>query len=125
MLIKFVFRNSRYTDVDITVKGITIPAGTHVDVPVYGLHHDEEYWEDPWKYIPERFEDMSKIDPMVFQPFGAGPRNCIGMRLAIVEVKMAVAKILQKFELGMCEDTPVSRFNQKVSISENYISFII
>ena len=36
------------------MKGFTIPAGVHVDVPVYALHHDEDYWEDPWKFIPER-----------------------------------------------------------------------
>ena len=55
-----------------------------------------------------RFEDMSKIDPMVYQPFGAGPRNCIGMRFAILEVKMAMCKILLNFTLGSCDDTPVS-----------------
>ena len=53
-LLAFSYRNSRYTDVEITVKGITIPAGTHVDIPVQALHHDEEYWDDPWKFIPER-----------------------------------------------------------------------
>ena len=47
-------RNSRYAEAEVTVKGIRIPAGVHVDVPVYGLHHDEDYWEDPWKFIPER-----------------------------------------------------------------------
>ena len=36
------------------MKGITIPAGTHVDIPVYALHHSEEYWSDPWKFVPER-----------------------------------------------------------------------
>jgi len=53
-------------------------------------------------------EDMSKIDPMIFQPFGVGPRNCIGMRFALVEVKMAICKILLNFRLDTTEDTPVS-----------------
>ena len=57
-----------------------------------------------------RFEDMSKIDPMVYQPFGAGPRNCIGMRFAILEVKMAMCKVLLNFKLEPCVDTPVSMF---------------
>ena len=53
---------------------------------------------------------MSKIDPMVYQPFGAGPRNCIGMRFAILEVKMAMCKVLLNFKLEPCVDTPVSAF---------------
>ena len=51
---------------------------------------------------------MSKIDPMTFTPFGAGPRNCIAMRMALLEVKLACCKILQNFILEPCEDTPVS-----------------
>ena len=66
-----------------------------------------------------RFEDMSKIDPMVFQPFGVGPRSCIGMRFAILEVKMAMCKILYNFKLGMCEDTPVSQQSLKFYATEN------
>ena len=54
-----------------------------------------------------RFEDMSKIDPIVYQPFGAGPRICIGQRFAILEIKMAICKLLMNFELSTCEDTPV------------------
>jgi len=51
---------------------------------------------------------MSKIDSIIFQPFGVGPRNCIGMRFALMEVKMAVCKILQNFRLDVGDDTPVS-----------------
>lgn len=51
--------------------------------------------------------DMSKIDPMVYQPFGGGPRNCIGMRFALLEMKLAMAKILQHFSFAPASDTPV------------------
>ena len=54
-----------------------------------------------------RMEDMSKIDPLVFQPFGVGPRNCIGMRFALMEIKMAICKLLLTFQLDPAEDTPV------------------
>ena len=52
---------------------------------------------------------MSKIDPLVFQPFGAGPRICIGMRFALIAVKMAICKILLNFRLDAADDTPVSK----------------
>jgi len=52
--------------------------------------------------------DMSKIDPVIFQPFGVGPRNCIAMRFALLEVKYAFCKLLRNYKLELCEDTPVS-----------------
>jgi len=55
-----------------------------------------------------RMEDMSKIDPIIFQPFGVGPRSCIAMRFAQMEVKMAISKILLNFRLDVADDTPVS-----------------
>ena len=55
-----------------------------------------------------RMEDMSKIDPMTFTPFGTGPRSCIAKRLALLEIKLACCKILQNFILKPCENTPVS-----------------
>ena len=57
-----------------------------------GLHFDPKYWENPWKFDPERFsaENKGKIDSIVYQPFGAGPRyigekkfNGIGIRFVM------------------------------------------
>ncbi|XP_078491463.1 cytochrome P450 3A25-like [Ciona intestinalis] len=98
--------NLRYCERDITINGVTIPKGTSIDIPVYGMGRDEEFWEDPLVFKPERMLDMNEIDPMIFQPFGAGPRNCIGMRFALLEIKITFAKLLQKFHLDVCEDTP-------------------
>jgi len=52
-----------------------------------------------------RMEDMNDIDPLVYQPFGVAPRNCIGMRFAVMEIK--ICKILLSFRLDPAEDTPV------------------
>lgn len=40
-------------------------------------------------------------------PFGMGPHNCLGMRLALMEIKVAVVHILQKFRFVACEETQV------------------
>jgi len=58
-------------------------------------------------------EDMSKIDPIIFQPFGVGPRSCIAMRFAIMEAKVAICKILLNFRLDVADDTPVSMANDR------------
>nr|CAB3235815.1 cytochrome P450 CYP3-like member 2 [Phallusia mammillata] len=98
--------NSRHCSEEIIMNGITIPKGVTIIIPMYGLAHDEEYWEEPMKFKPERMEDMNKIDPMIFQPFGGGPRNCIGMRFALIVVKLTICNVLQNFYLDFADDTP-------------------
>ncbi|XP_077525343.1 cytochrome P450 3A8-like [Amblyomma americanum] len=72
--------------------GIKIPKNCVVAVPVYAIHHDPDYFPDPHVFRPERFmsENASNIQPFTYLPFGAGPRNCVGMRLGLHAAKMAV-----------------------------------
>lgn len=51
-----------------------------IQIPVYGIHHDEKYFPDPEKFLPERFSEENKafMDKDAYLPFGIGPRNCIG-----------------------------------------------
>ena len=80
-----------YEDYDLD--GIHIPAGTEVINPIYALHHDPDAWEEPEQFDPERFQGSSKDPRQAFQflPFGAGPRNCIGMRFALLQIKVALS----------------------------------
>ncbi|KAG0420765.1 hypothetical protein HPB47_003303, partial [Ixodes persulcatus] len=72
--------------------GIKVPKGCVVAVPVWAIHHDPQYFPDPHSFKPERFskENVDSIPPYVYLPFGAGPRNCIGVRLGLRAVKMAL-----------------------------------
>lgn len=67
-----------YDDGDLK---LNIKKGTSVLIPVYGIHHDPQYYPNPERFDPERFSDENKanIVPGSFLPFGIGPRNCIGM----------------------------------------------
>ncbi|KAL8604082.1 hypothetical protein ACOMHN_024907 [Nucella lapillus] len=92
---------------DVEIKGVKFLKDMGVFVPVAILHKDPEVWPEPEKFDPMRFtpEERAGRHPMSFLPFGMGPRNCIGMRLAQLEVRMALATILQHFTPVTCEKT--------------------
>nr|XP_039265290.1 cytochrome P450 3A5-like [Styela clava] len=112
-----ILKNTRFAEKEITINGFTIPAGMQINIPTYQLAHDPEYWDEPYEFKPERMQDMSQIDPMVYQPFGAGPRNCIGMRFALLEIKLSLAKILQNFTIKPTENTPKPPLKLKFAFS--------
>ncbi|XP_067680459.1 cytochrome P450 3A24-like [Haliotis asinina] len=102
-------RLTRIASEDITINGILIKKGVEVHIPVGAIQKDPEYWSDPETYNPERFRPENRPDNYnyVFLPFGAGPRNCIGMRLAHLSVKMAIAGILQKYRFVTGPETKI------------------
>ena len=91
------------------VKGMLIPEGMIVTILIQALHMDPEAWPDPEKFDPERFtpECKAKRDLLYWQPFGVGPRQCIGIRLALMEIKMAVVHLLQNFNVKTCAKTSI------------------
>ncbi|XP_076417023.1 cytochrome P450 3A25-like [Peromyscus maniculatus bairdii] len=102
-------RLERISKKDVEINGVFIPKGTVVMVPTYPLHRDPEYWPEPEEFCPERFskENKGSINPYVYLPFGNGPRNCLGMRFALISMKFAVVRVLQNFTLQPCEETQI------------------
>uniref|UniRef100_A0A8C4VZ25 Uncharacterized protein n=1 Tax=Gopherus evgoodei TaxID=1825980 RepID=A0A8C4VZ25_9SAUR len=102
-------RIERVCKKSIEINGVTIPKGTVAMIPAYVLHQDPEYWPEPEEFRPERFskENRESTDPYIFLPFGAGPRNCIGMRFALLSLKVAMIVLLQRFSFRTCKDTSV------------------
>lgn len=79
--------------------GITVPKGGSIWLPIYNLHHDEKYWKNAESFDPNRFlpENRHEIIPYTYLPFGAGPRNCVGMRFALLEAKLGIAHLVTNF----------------------------
>ncbi|KAK2160067.1 hypothetical protein LSH36_141g09037 [Paralvinella palmiformis] len=94
---------------DTEVKGIKVPKGMFVIVPVHALNNDPEVWPNPEQFDPERFTEEAKKSRHPFQyiPFGIGPRVCIGQRLAIIEAKVALVHVLRSFKVLRCDKTQV------------------
>ncbi|XP_029170289.1 cytochrome P450 9e2-like [Nylanderia fulva] len=88
-------------------KSVIVECNILMVIPTYAIHHDPKYYPNPDKFDPERFseENKKKIVPYTYLPFGQGPRKCIGNRFALMETKILVAHLLQKFILKRTEKT--------------------
>ena len=86
---------------DYKYQGMTIPKGAMVAIATHYLHKNPEYWPQPEVFDPMRFspENRSNIHQGSWQPFGDGPRNCIGMRFAYLVMKLSLAKLLLNYSL--------------------------
>lgn len=96
----------RQTSTDYHVPDSThiLTHGNRVVIPVYAIHHDADYYPQPEEFNPERFTDaeIEKRPPYTFLPFGGddddmGPRACIGMRLAMLQIKLALVLVLRRY----------------------------
>uniref|UniRef100_A0A667Z5H3 Cytochrome P450 3A n=1 Tax=Myripristis murdjan TaxID=586833 RepID=A0A667Z5H3_9TELE len=102
-------RLERIAKTSVEINGVTIPKGTTVMIPVYTLHREPTLWPEPEAFKPERFskENKDNIDPSAYLPFGAGPRNCIGMRFALLMMKLGLVEVLQNFSFVPCKETDI------------------
>ena len=92
------------------IRGITVHKGTSVVAPIQAMHYDPKIWPEPEKFNPWRFtsEEKAKHSSYDWMPFGAGPRNCLAMRLALLEVKVALAHLVRKYKFVRSEKTEVN-----------------
>ncbi|KAF0532603.1 cytochrome P450 [Gigaspora margarita] len=92
---------------DEILNGYIIPKGTPLMIPVYAIHHDPLIWgEDVENFNPSRWLDpkiKSKISTSTFLPFGAGPKNCIGLKIAQLEFKTVLSILIRNFEFRIIE----------------------
>jgi len=97
----------------LTLGKYTVPAGWEVGCPIFAVHHSPKYYKDPERFIPERW-DTQKMESekdsqsmydiqnnYLWMPFTAGPRNCQGNKLALVELKLALASLYSNFQFRL------------------------
>lgn len=98
---------------DSTIGGINVTRQSSIVIPVYAVHRHHKLWDEPDVFDPDRFspEAMKSRHRFAYLPFGAGPRICIGMGFAMLEIAAVVAKVLPRFRFDLAggTPTPVSR----------------
>ena len=96
------------------VDGHVFPEGTELGTPVYALHHQERYHQDPFTFNPARWhastsDTVSKasvsLSQSAFCPFGIGPRSCAGKALAYTEMSILIARIIFLFDLRLSQNS--------------------
>lgn len=70
-------------------------------IPIWGVHHDERWYDNPYDFEPERWSDgrTDDLPRYAYLPFGGGPRICIGNSFAMMEAQLILASIVQRFKL--------------------------
>jgi cytochrome P450 len=88
---------------------VVIPPKTHVEIAIYAIHRNPQYWENPEAFDPDRFSPEREPDPRscIYLPFSTGPRVCIGEHMAMMEAKLVLATLAQKFRLELIDPTSV------------------
>ncbi|CAF1443287.1 unnamed protein product, partial [Didymodactylos carnosus] len=96
---------------DCTINGMQIKHGMNFIIDMFSVHYDPVLWgpTDPNIFYPERFK--TKRHPAAWLPFGIGPRNCIGLRFAMMEIKLTLIKILKCYTVLSGEKT-LSHFKE-------------
>ncbi|CAF5047433.1 unnamed protein product, partial [Rotaria sp. Silwood1] len=103
---------SRECNATTVVCGHTIEEGSVIQPDVLSIHYDPDLWgpEDPNLFLPERHS--TPRHPAAFMPFGIGPRNCIGKRLALMEIKICLTRLLRQYSIYP-SDQMEEKFNLK------------
>ena len=109
----------RYNMKEENLKGVKVPAGTKMVIPIHLLHRHPKYWKDPEEFQPERWmgEEHPSSHKHAFMPFSNGPRNCIGYFFAEVEAKLLMAPLIRHFLFRLAPSVRDTNFTFTLSIT--------
>lgn len=100
-----VILNAREASKDMNLGGLMIPKGMPLMIPIVMLQRDKKYWgDDANDFNPLRFENgasKAAMHPNSVLPFSLGPRACVGQNFAMMEAKVVMAMILQRFSFSL------------------------
>jgi len=112
---------TRWASEDDELLGKRVPRGTFVMLSIKEVHHG--YWQEPAAFRPERFLPGGEYErfpddqrPFMFIPFSAGPRNCLGQYLSLMEARIVLARLAQAYTLTP-DPAPVKTCNLVIPVA--------
>ncbi|KAF4627698.1 hypothetical protein G7Y89_g10455 [Cudoniella acicularis] len=104
-----------------TVDGVFLPAGSNCGTPCFSIHRHPDYYRQSLKYIPERWlegetcrvggeewvssKESVEVGRKAFCPFSVGPRGCIGKGMALMEMRITLARMVFLFDMDSADAT--------------------
>ncbi|CAF0997330.1 unnamed protein product [Adineta steineri] len=107
---------TRESNASVNICGHQIEKGCVILPDVYSVHYDTDIWgpQDPKLFDPERHS--VKRHPLAYLAFGMGPRNCVGMRFALMELKMCLVRLLRSYTVH-----PGEKFQEGMTLTEKFV----
>ncbi|KAG8444141.1 hypothetical protein GDO86_009357, partial [Hymenochirus boettgeri] len=94
---------SRALEEEMVIEGVRIPPNVSLMLNSYIMGRMEQYYTDPLIFNPERFSPDAPKPYYTYFPFSLGPRSCIGQVFSQMEAKVAMTKLLQRYEFQLVE----------------------
>ncbi len=94
----------------VEIAGFRFPRGAEFVMSPFVVHRDPRWFPDPEAFEPDRWRDdlARKLPRFAYFPFGGGPRVCIGNRFAMMEAKLVLAGLIQRFRFEATPETAVT-----------------
>jgi cytochrome P450 len=86
---------------DMNIGGYDVPKGSLIFFSQYAMHRHPKYYAEPDAFMPERWtvEFEKQLPKYAYFPFGGGPRVCIGQQFAMMEARLILASIAQRWTM--------------------------
>lgn len=94
----------RQASADVRLGEYRVPEGAAIIMPQWSIHRDPRYFENPEQFDPDRWLDRSPQEVEAYFPFSSGPHACIGRQFSITGARLALATIVQSFDVDVADD---------------------
>lgn len=89
------------------IEGVEVPPGWMVGVCIYSMHRNSNIWPDAESFVADRFIEHHRSHD-AWMPFGAGPRKCIGVHFAMMEMQLVLAQLVKRFSFQVSDPAAIA-----------------